>query len=118
MVPQVAKIVELVTRWSASDERRLTPQLRRSKRIRTIQASLAIEISTMSRCRLDNGRRMKYSGKICRHWLFFYLQEVMGYSVQLLIIVVITMRITDTNDLLPILNLLLACIGVRGGGAF
>ncbi|MFZ4525875.1 MAG: hypothetical protein ACOYOE_10085 [Chlorobium sp.] len=43
MVEQVAEIVELVTRWSAADERSLTPQLRRSNRIRTIQASLAIE---------------------------------------------------------------------------
>ena len=40
------------------------------------------------------------------------------YSVHLLIIVVITMRITNTNDLLLTLNLLLAGIGVRGGGAF
>ena len=48
MVQQVAEIVELVTRWSAADERRLTPQLRRSNRIRTIQASLAIENNTLS----------------------------------------------------------------------
>lgn len=61
---------------------------------------------------------MKYSGKICRQWLFYYLQEVIRYSVHLLIIVVIAMRITNTNHLLLILNLLLAGIGVRGGGAF
>jgi hypothetical protein len=40
------------------------------------------------------------------------------YSVHLLIIVVMTMRITNTNDLLLTLNLLLAGIGVCGGGAF
>jgi len=48
MVQQVAEIVELITRWSAVDERRMTPQLRRSNRIRTIQASLAIENNTLS----------------------------------------------------------------------
>ncbi len=56
MVQQVAEIVKLVTRWSASDERRLTPQLRRSNRIPTIHAFFAIENNTMSRCRVDNER--------------------------------------------------------------
>ena len=49
--------------------------------------------------------------------IFLSLRKV-RYSVHLLIIVVITMRITNTNDLLLTLNLLLAGIGVRGGGAF
>ena len=49
--------------------------------------------------------------------IFLSLKKV-GYSDHLLIIVVITMRITNTNDLLLTLNLLLAGIGVRGGGAF
>ncbi len=49
--------------------------------------------------------------------IFLSLKKV-RYSVHLLIIVVITMRITNTNDLLLTLNLLLAGIGVRGGGAF
>ena len=48
IVQQVADIVELVTRWSYSDESALTPQLRRNNRIRTIQASLAIENNTLS----------------------------------------------------------------------
>ena len=49
--------------------------------------------------------------------IFLSLKKV-GYSDHLLIIVVITMRITNTNNLLLTLNLLLAGIGVRGGGAF
>ena len=48
IVQQVADIVELVTRWSYSDDSALTPQLRRNNRIRTIQASLAIENNTLS----------------------------------------------------------------------
>ncbi len=48
IVQQVADIVELVTRWSYSDHSALTPQLRRNNRIRTIQASLAIENNTLS----------------------------------------------------------------------
>lgn len=48
MVQQVADIVELVTRWSYSDDSALTPQLRRNNRIRTIQASLALENNTLS----------------------------------------------------------------------
>jgi len=48
IVQQVAVIVELVTRWSYSDDSALTPQLRRNNRIRTIQASLALENNTLS----------------------------------------------------------------------
>ena len=48
IVQQVADIVELVTRWSYSDDSALTPQLRRNNRIRTIQASLALENNTLS----------------------------------------------------------------------
>ena len=48
IVQQVADIVELVTRWSYSDDSALTPQLRRNNRISTIQASLAIENNTLS----------------------------------------------------------------------
>ena len=44
----VAEIVELVTRWRVSGGETLTPQLRRENRIRTIQASLAIEQNTLS----------------------------------------------------------------------
>ena len=45
---QVAKIVEMLTRWAVSGDSALSPQLRRNNRIRTIQASLAIENNTLS----------------------------------------------------------------------
>lgn len=48
IVQQVAGIVELVTRWSVSGASALSPKLRRANRIRTIQASLAIENNTLS----------------------------------------------------------------------
>ncbi len=48
IVQQVAEIVELVTRWSVSGASALSPKLRRANRIRTIQASLAIENNTLS----------------------------------------------------------------------
>lgn len=48
IVQHVAEIVELVTRWRVSGGETLTPQLRRENRIRTIQASLAIEQNTLS----------------------------------------------------------------------
>lgn len=44
----VAEICERVGRWSATADQVLTPQLRRENRIRTIQASLAIENNTLS----------------------------------------------------------------------
>lgn len=44
----VAEISECIGRYSAFSEQRLTPQLRRANRIRTIQASLAIEQNTLS----------------------------------------------------------------------
>lgn len=48
LVQQVADIMELVTRWSVADEATLAPHLRRSNRIRTIHASLAIEHNSLS----------------------------------------------------------------------
>jgi len=45
---QVVKIVELLTRWEVAGDGALSPQLRRNNRIRTIQASLAIENNTLS----------------------------------------------------------------------
>ena len=48
IVQRVAEIVELVTRWSVPGDDAMTPQLRRNNRIRTIQASLAIENNTLS----------------------------------------------------------------------
>jgi Fic family protein len=44
----VAEISELVGRYTATTETRLTPMLRRGNRIRTIQASLAIENNTLT----------------------------------------------------------------------
>jgi Fic family protein len=48
IVQRVAEIVELVTRWSVRGNDAMMPQLRRNNRIRTIQASLAIENNTLS----------------------------------------------------------------------
>lgn len=44
----VAEISELLGRWSAGHQGALSPQLRRENRIRTIQASLAIEHNSLS----------------------------------------------------------------------
>jgi len=48
IVKLVAEIVELDTRWSVPGDDAMAPQLRRNNRIRTIQASLAIENNTLS----------------------------------------------------------------------
>ncbi len=48
ILQRVADIVALLTRWSISVESAQSPQLRRNNRIRTIQASLAIENNTLS----------------------------------------------------------------------
>lgn len=49
ILQQVADIVELLTRWSVSSgDNAWSPQLRRNHRIRTIQASLAIENNSLS----------------------------------------------------------------------
>ena len=48
ILQRVAEIVELLTRWAVSGDSALSPQLRRNNRIRTIQASLAIENNTLS----------------------------------------------------------------------
>lgn len=48
MLRLVADLSEAVGRYSALAEQRMTPQLRRENRLRTIQASLAIENNTLS----------------------------------------------------------------------
>lgn len=48
MLNRVVQISELLGRWSAMADTTLTPTLRRGNRIRTIQASLAIEQNTLS----------------------------------------------------------------------
>ena len=48
ILQRVAEIVELLTRWAVSSGDALSPQLRRNNRIRTIQASLAIENNSLS----------------------------------------------------------------------
>ena len=48
ILQHVADSVELLTRWQISSQASLTPQLRRNNRIRTIQASLAIENNSLS----------------------------------------------------------------------
>lgn len=48
MFAQVARIAELIGRWTASNDDALVPELRRGNRIRTIQASLAVEQNTLS----------------------------------------------------------------------
>ena len=44
----VANISMLIGTWTATNQNRLSPQLRRGNRLRTIQASLAIENNTLS----------------------------------------------------------------------
>ena len=48
ILQQVADIVELLIRWEVAGGNALSPQLRRKHRIRTIQASLAIENNSLS----------------------------------------------------------------------
>jgi Fic family protein len=48
IVHLIADISELIGRWSVASDEQLSPQLRRGNRIRTIQASLAIENNTLS----------------------------------------------------------------------
>ncbi|MFJ2483476.1 Fic family protein [Pseudomonas sp. NPDC087598] len=48
MIALIAEISEQIGQLSAMDDSRQTPRLRRSNRIRTIQASLAIENNTLS----------------------------------------------------------------------
>lgn len=48
MFALVANIAELIGRWTASNNNALVPELRRGNRIRTIQASLAVEQNTLS----------------------------------------------------------------------
>ncbi|MBM7073763.1 Fic family protein [Shewanella sp. 202IG2-18] len=48
MMGLVADISELIGLWTASNANRLVPKLRRENRIKTIQASLAVEQNTLS----------------------------------------------------------------------
>lgn len=48
MLTRVADIAQLVGAWQAANRQELIPQLRRGNRIKTIQASLAIEQNTLS----------------------------------------------------------------------
>jgi Fic family protein len=48
MLSKVAKIAEWLGRWKQASQEDLVPRLRRGNRIRTIQASLAIEQNTLS----------------------------------------------------------------------
>lgn len=48
LLRRVAEICEMLGRWSVSGGAALSPRLRRDNRIRTIQASLAIENNTLS----------------------------------------------------------------------
>jgi Fic family protein len=48
MLSKVAGIGEWLGRWKQANPGELVPQLRRGNRIRTIQASLAIEQNTLS----------------------------------------------------------------------
>ncbi|MBL4909205.1 MAG: hypothetical protein JKX78_04125 [Alteromonadaceae bacterium] len=44
----VAQISQLIGNWTASNDAQLSPRLRRGNRLRTIQASLAIENNTLT----------------------------------------------------------------------
>lgn len=48
MMRHVARIGELIGTWKAANQNRLVPELRRGNRIKTIQASLAVEQNTLT----------------------------------------------------------------------
>ncbi len=48
MMRHVARIGELIGTWKAANQNRLGPELRRGNRIKTIQASLAVEQNTLT----------------------------------------------------------------------
>ena len=48
MMRHVAHIGELIGTWKAANQNRLVPELRRGNRIKTIQASLAVEQNTLT----------------------------------------------------------------------
>lgn len=48
MMCHVARIGELIGTWKAANQNRLVPELRRGNRIKTIQASLAVEQNTLT----------------------------------------------------------------------
>ncbi len=48
LTKQVAEIAELIGQWKAANQNALVPELRRGNRIKTIQASLAVEQNTLS----------------------------------------------------------------------
>jgi Fic family protein len=48
LIKQVADIAELVGMWKAANNNTLVPTLRRGNRVKTIQASLAVEQNTLS----------------------------------------------------------------------
>ncbi|MBB6055925.1 Fic family protein [Tolumonas osonensis] len=48
MMRHVARIGELIGTWKAANRNRLVPELRRGNRIKTIQASLAVEQNTLT----------------------------------------------------------------------
>mgnify|MGYP000323058497 FL=1 len=48
MMRHVARIGELIGMWKAANQNRLVPELRRGNRIKTIQASLAVEQNTLT----------------------------------------------------------------------
>lgn len=48
MMRHVAYIGELIGLWKAANQNKLVPELRRGNRIKTIQASLAVEQNTLT----------------------------------------------------------------------
>lgn len=48
MMSHVARIGELIGMWKAANQNKLVPELRRGNRIKTIQASLAVEQNTLT----------------------------------------------------------------------
>lgn len=48
MMYLVSEISEKVGQWTATNKNKLVPHLRKANRIRTIQASLAVEQNTLS----------------------------------------------------------------------
>ncbi len=79
---RVADIVALLTQWAVASGGKFSPKLRRNNRIRTIQASLAIENNTLRREQvtavLNNKRVLGLPREIQEVWNAFAAYEKMS----------------------------------------
>ena len=67
MTRKVANIGELIGAWKATNQNQLVPELRRDNRIRTIQASLAVEQNTLTLEQVTAVIDSQLRRTLCRH---------------------------------------------------